>query len=105
MEEPNLSYIESMSGGDKAFEQKLVDIIKEEFPQEKQVYFDNNNSDNFKNAAENVHKLKHKISILGLEKSYTVAVDYENSLLEQRKDGKEAFESILQRMTNFLETL
>ena len=34
MEKPNLSYIESMSGGDKAFEQKLIDIIKKEFPEE-----------------------------------------------------------------------
>ena len=33
MEKPNLSYIESMSGGDKAFEQKLIDIIKKEFSQ------------------------------------------------------------------------
>ena len=31
MEQPNLSYIHSMSGGDKAFEQKLIAIIKLEF--------------------------------------------------------------------------
>ena len=31
MEQPNLSYIESMSGGDKDFEQKLIDIIQKEF--------------------------------------------------------------------------
>lgn len=105
MEEPNLTYIESMSGGDKAFEQKLLSIIKSEFPQEKQVYYNNIANKNFKATAENVHKLKHKISILGLVKSYELAVDYENNLIENSTKGKEQFESILQRMTQFLETL
>ena len=105
MEKPNLSYIESMSGGDKAFEQKLIDIIQKEFPEEKQVYFDNIAASNFKAAAENVHKLKHKISILGLEKSYEVAVNYENNLMEHSTEGKIEFESILQNITDFLETL
>ncbi len=104
MEKPNLSYIESMSGGDKAFEQKLIDIIKKEFPEEKQVYFDNIAASNFKAAAENVHKLKHKISILGLTKSYDVAVDYENNLIENSTEGKVEFEAILQNITSFLET-
>lgn len=105
MEHPNLSYIESMSDGDKAFEKKLIGIIKDEFPQEKEVYFENINAGNFKKVAENVHKLKHKISILGLEKSYAVAVSYEKNLLENRENGKEEFEAILKRITNFLETL
>ncbi|BAO75960.1 histidine kinase [Winogradskyella sp. PG-2] len=105
MEQPNLSYIESMSGGDKAFEQKLIDIIKKEFPEEKKVYFDNVTAENFKEAAENVHKLKHKISILGLTKSYDVAAGYEFNLLDKSSIGKEDFESILQSMTDFLETI
>ncbi|MDT0558977.1 Hpt domain-containing protein [Ichthyenterobacterium sp. W332] len=105
MEQPNLSYIESMSAGDKAFEQKLIDIIQKEFPEEKQVYFDNISAENFKEAAENVHKLKHKISILGLVKSYEVAVGYEHNLIDGSALGKEEFESILQNMTDFLKTL
>ncbi|WP_422107101.1 Hpt domain-containing protein [Winogradskyella sp.] len=105
MEQPNLSYIESMSGGDKVFEQKLIDIIQKEFPEEKQVYYDNIAANNFKAAAENVHKLKHKISILGLVKSYEVAVNYEHHLIEGSKEGQDAFEAILQNMTDFLKTL
>lgn len=105
MEQPNLSYIHSMSGGDKAFEKKLIDIIKKEFPEEKQVYFDNIAAENFKEAAENVHKLKHKISILGLVKSYEIAVDYEHNLLENSIEGKADFESILQLITDFLKSL
>ena len=105
MEQPNLSYIHSMSGGDKAFEQKLIGIIKAEFPEEKKVYFDNIAAENYKLTAENVHKLKHKISILGLEKSYDVAVNYENNLIDGNTKGRADFESILQIMTDFLETL
>lgn len=105
MELPNLSYIHSMSGGDKAFEQKLIDIIKLEFPEEKEVYYMNYTSKNFKQAAENVHKLKHKISILGLEKSYKVAATFENDLIEGRLELQEDFEGILQKITNYLKQL
>ena len=105
MEQPNLSYIESMSGGDKAFEQKLIDIIQKEFPEEKQIYLDNISAENYKEAAENVHKLKHKISILGLINSYETAVTFEHNLVDGSKEGQNEFEAILQNMTDFLETL
>lgn len=105
MEQPNQTYINSLSGADEIFKQKLIDIIKKEFPEEKQVYFDNYNAKNFKLAANNVHKLKHKISILGLEKSYAVAVAYEENLLENNSNLKEDFEAILNNITNYLEAL
>lgn len=102
MEQPNLSYIRSMSRGDIVFEKKLFDIIKQEFPQEKTIYHENFNSRNFEKAAENVHKLKHKVSILGLEKSYGIATAYENSLKEGDTSLSEDFESILNIITNYL---
>ena len=105
MEEPNLSYIHSMSGGDKAFEQKLIDIIKGEFPDEKVEYYNNLKLNNYKLAADNVHKLKHKISILGLEKSYDTAVAFENNLLEESTELQDEFESILKTITNYLQQL
>ncbi|OEK08152.1 histidine kinase [Flavivirga aquatica] len=105
METPNLSYINSLSGGDKAFEKQLITIIKSEFPKEKDVYFKNIESDNFTEASENVHKIKHKISILGLEKSYAIAVDYENNLKTSNLEGKVDFETILQLITDYLVTL
>ena len=105
MEQPNQSYINNLSGGDEAFKQKLIDIIKKEFPEEKQVYFDNFNAENYKLAADNVHKLKHKISILGLEKSYEVAVAYEISLEDGKTDEKEQFEAILDTITKYLEEI
>lgn len=105
MEQPNLSYIHSMSGGDKSFENKLIDIIKKEYPEEKAIYLENISVRNFKLAAENVHKLKHKISILGLEKSYETAVAFENNLLEGNTTLSNEFESILTTITNYLNQL
>jgi HPt (histidine-containing phosphotransfer) domain-containing protein len=102
MEQPNFSYINELSGGDEAFKQKLITIIKTEFPEEKSTYFNNIESKKFKEAAENVHKLKHKISILGLEKSYEVAANFENNLIQNSEIGKVEFENILSTITNFL---
>ena len=105
MENPNLSYIQSMSGGDKTFEQKIIAIIKQEFPEEKRIYFENITNKNYQLTAKNVHKLKHKISILGLEKSYDIAVLFENYLLEGKNTLQDEFELILTVMTNFLNKL
>ena len=105
MEQPNLNYIYNMSDGDKLFEKKLIDIIKTEFPEEKKTYFDNITAKNHKLTAEIVHKLKHKISILGLEKSYEIAVAFENNLLEGNTKLQDEFESTLSNMTNYLKKL
>jgi HPt (histidine-containing phosphotransfer) domain-containing protein len=94
-----------MSGGDKTFERKLIDIIKEEFPIEKEVYFTNIKSKNNKLTAEIVHKLKHKISILGLEKSYEIAIAFENNLIEGQYELQEDFEAVLQLITDYLKQL
>jgi hypothetical protein len=105
MEQPNLNYVYSMSDGDKLFEQKLIDIIKIEFPEEQKSYYNNISTLNYKHTAENVHKLKHKISILGLEKSYEIAVAFENNLLEENTLLQNEFESILTIITNYLKKL
>ncbi len=105
MEQPNLSYINTLSGGDKSFEEKLISIIKKEFPEEKEVYVKNITSNNYKLSAENVHKLKHKINILGLVDSYKVAENYEKNLLKNNTTGQTDFELILESMSNYLDTL
>ena len=47
-EQPNLNYINSLSGGDKSFEIKLFSIIKKEFKIEKKIYYDNIKSEKLK---------------------------------------------------------
>ncbi len=104
-DQPNLNYINSLSEGDKSFEMKLLAIIKKEFKQEKNTYYNNMENDNFKLCAENVHKIKHKISILGLEKSYEIAEQYENNLREGNYELQNKFSDILNKVTNYLNKL
>ncbi|MDO7171530.1 Hpt domain-containing protein [Mariniflexile sp. AS56] len=105
LEQPSLSYIKELSGGDTEFELKIITVIKKEFPLEKAIYFKNLKEKKYKEVAEIVHKLKHKISILDLEKSYEVAIEYENNLNSCNTILKEEFESVLLNMTNFLNTI
>lgn len=105
MELPNLSYIDQLSAGNISFKEKLITVIKEEFPDEKEVYLANIQTKNYKEAAENVHKIKHKISILGLEKSYEIARTFENNLKEGNTNLKEDFKNILHVISEYLITL
>jgi len=104
-ESPNLDYIEELSGGDKAFKDKLISIIKKEFPQEEAIYKTNLAAKNYSEVASNVHKIKHKISILGLLNSYELAEKYEHELLENNAGLQEEFEAILAKIKLFLEQL
>ena len=104
-DQPNLNYINSLSEGDKSFEMKILGIIKKEFKEEKNTYYNNMKIDNFKLCAENVHKIKHKISILGLEKSYEIAERYENNLREGNYELQNRFSDILNKVTNYLNKL
>ncbi len=105
MEKPNLTYIQQLSGGDQSFEKSLINIIKEEFPIEKKSYLKNIKANNFKLTAGNVHKIKHKISIFGLEKDYELAVKFENQLLNDNKSNQKKFDAILNKITIFLNQL
>lgn len=104
-EKPNLNYLKEISGGDLEFEEKLLIIVKKELPEEINTYKNFLNENNFKQAAELVHKIKHKISILGLEKSYQVAIDYEENLKQDNLNLKVEFEEILNSMICFIKTV
>ncbi|SHI72889.1 hypothetical protein SAMN04488096_1048 [Mesonia phycicola] len=104
-EQPNFSYINQLSGGDLAFEAKLINIIKEELPKEVEQYLWNLNHKKYQLAANDVHKLKHKISIFGLELSYKLANEYENELKAENISKKDEFLEILNAMINFIEEI
>ena len=105
IEKPNLNYLKEISGGDVVFEQKMIEIVKKELPEEIKSYEFFLNEYNFIQAAEIVHKIKHKISILGLEKSYQTAIDFEEDLKRQELTLQLEFEQILNSMVNFVKDL
>jgi HPt (histidine-containing phosphotransfer) domain-containing protein len=105
MEKPNLEYINRLSRGDKSIKAELIELIKTEFPKEKKEYYKSLEKKEFKKIEENVHTLKHKISILGLEKSYVIANQFEHNLRGYSLDKKEDFDKILRTISDYIETI
>lgn len=101
-EKPNLTYINKLSGKNKLFKKQVLAIIKKELPLEIESYDLYLSQRDYLKTAETVHKLKHKISILGLEEGHQVAVDYENQLKNEKSGLKEGFEEILEEMLRFI---
>jgi HPt (histidine-containing phosphotransfer) domain-containing protein len=105
MKTPNLNYIKSLSQGEESFEDKIIGIIKLEFQDELNTYNNNIAKKNYKRAAENVHKLKHKIGIFGMEEEYYLAEKFENNLSENNPSLKDEFQIIIQIILNYLTNL
>jgi HPt (histidine-containing phosphotransfer) domain-containing protein len=107
MIQPNLNYIEQLARGDDFIRQTLIQVIKDEFPDEKEEYFECLKTNNLENIASSVHRIKHKFSILGLEKSYNSAVILEEELRNNQSNQglQEEFENTLAAITKYLKTI
>lgn len=105
LDTPNLSYIKELADGDTEFEVSLIAILKKELPKEKEAFVESVREKNYQSSAEHVHKIKHKISILGLEKSYEFAISFEEELKNGNTKQYDTFLSILQNMEEFLMTI
>lgn len=102
MEQPNLSLIKEISGNDMEFQNSILEIIKKEFPEEVDLYRQNFNSKKYIEASNNVHKLKHKISLLGLEKGLEIASEFEIALKEENTKLHHKFLEILHKIHVYL---
>lgn len=106
MEKPNLDYIYQLSEGDKDFEAKLISVLKKELPDEIEELKKSIKEMDFQRSAENVHKLKHKISIFGFRNAYEEANTFENELkFSQDLSRLDSFLAVLESMTDFLRPL
>lgn len=106
MEQPNLDYVKKLSGGNEEFMGRIIDVLKSELPREIEEFQQNFEKKNFKETAENVHKLKHKISILGLVKAHKEAAFFEDNLrYHQNTERYKAFALTLKSISDFLQTL
>ncbi|MDO1514140.1 Hpt domain-containing protein [Maribacter confluentis] len=105
IERPNLKYVDELAGDDIAFRNQFIEIIKDEFPIEKKEYLDHIAQNKLKETAEMVHKLKHKFNILGMEKSYQLAVDYEKELLMGKTNSEPKFMTVLDTIESYIKTI
>lgn len=102
MELPNLSVIKEISENDIEFQNSILEILKTEFPQEVDLYKHNFESKNYLEASNNVHKLKHKISLLGLSKGLQTATEYELALKNGNIELHNDFIDILDKIHVYL---
>ncbi|RCS26383.1 Hpt domain-containing protein [Polaribacter sp. WD7] len=102
MEMPNLNYIKKLSDGDEAFEESIITVLKKEFPEELELFKKNFELKNYEAAANNVHKIKHKISILGMKKSLEYASEFENDLRKGEIQLSSEFFNILNKIHVYL---
>lgn len=102
MEKPNLSLIKEISGNDIEFENNILEIIKLEFPEEVNLFKTNFEQKNYIEASNNIHKIKHKISLLGLEKGLETASVYEIELKQGNIKLHDNFIEILDKIHVYL---
>ncbi|WP_299666024.1 Hpt domain-containing protein [uncultured Polaribacter sp.] len=103
METPNLKYIKKISEGDLDFEESLLNIITEEFPKEYATFIEKFNNKDYEESANNVHKIKHKISLLGLEKGLALASVFEKDLKNGNTELYQDFINVLHKIHVYLE--
>jgi len=105
MEQPNMNYINQLSGDNVAFRKKLIGILQRELPEELQTYQSHIQAKNYASAAASVHKLKHKVSILGLNKSYYIAEQFEDNLKEGSLELQQDFDVVIKIMQEYVKKL
>ncbi|MFN0188317.1 MAG: Hpt domain-containing protein [Bacteroidia bacterium] len=105
MEQANSEYIDQLSGDNAEFRKKLIGILQRELPEEVETYQSQIQNQNYLLAAGSVHKLKHKIGMLGLDKSYYIAEKFEDNLKENSTVLQAEFDEIIQIMQEFVDKL
>ena len=101
-ETPNLDYIKEIAGGNEEFEKKFLSIIQVEFPKEKEDYRNLLDNGELEESAKVVHKIKHKLGILGLNNGYKMAIQYEEDLKIGNTALTNDFEGILEAVEEFI---
>jgi len=104
-ESPNLSYINQLAGENLTFKKKLIEVLIRELPEEIKQYRKHLIEEKYQLAADDVHKIKHKISILGLELSYQLATNYEEELRNNNPFNNGNFEKVMVAMAKFINEL
>lgn len=104
-ENPNLSYVREIAGEDNDFAKRFIALLKEEFTLEIGMYLRHIRKQRPRDAAEIVSKSKYKLSMLGLEKGYTLAASHEQNLHmdDTTLDGE--FQNILRKVNTFLKKI
>lgn len=102
---PNTQYIDQLAAGDPEFRAKLIGLIKTEWPEEVSEYQQQVADQNWEKAGAAVHKIKHKISIFGIEEGYQIARELEYQYKEGHEASRESFDRVVELITQYLNHL
>ncbi|WP_075340781.1 histidine kinase [Tenacibaculum agarivorans] len=107
MEKPSLEYLHELARGDHSLIDQLTEVLLAEFPIEREEYYESLKTKDYKLIGQNVHRIKHKIIILGLENAYEIANQFEHDLRDDNLDSDkvEEFEKILGSISDYLKTI
>ncbi len=101
MEEPNLEYLYQLSDNDMEFVHQILAVINEELPIELAQYQEMITTGQYHEAAQLVHKIKHKFIIVGLKSSYKSAHAHEDLLRDNNVTLHDEFIENVTRVSNF----
>jgi hypothetical protein len=101
--QPNFDYFHQLARGDEAFLQELKLVMIKELPQEKHNYALCIAAENLAGAAAMVHKMKHKVGLLGMKEAYEQVQIYENALRDGDQPDSLEFEEIIEAIFTFLD--
>ena len=102
---PNTKYIEQLADGDVQFMQSCITVLKTEFVIDTDAYFEQFKQQEFYLCAKLVHKLKHKLLMLGLEGLCERIAVYEEELKQANTDFHLEFEKQIKEIKIYLNTL
>ncbi|MEX0287899.1 MAG: Hpt domain-containing protein [Flavobacteriaceae bacterium] len=90
--------IDQLSGDDAGIKRRILSILNEEYPLEREQYNAYKESKDSLGAFILVSKLKHKLGLLGLDKAYDGATSHANALREGSWVHMDDFDRILQAL-------
>ncbi|CAM1368180.1 Hpt domain-containing protein [Tenacibaculum xiamenense] len=102
---PDLSKFDEICDNDADFKNQMVNILKKEFPTEQKLFYESFEAEKYKETAEIVHKLKHKVNLLNLEDGYLLASEFEKQLLNGSTELSGDFIDILTKIEQFLKKI
>ena len=103
MELPTLDYLNDMSKGDVTFINKILSVIQEELPKEQEDYCNFIDEESWNEAADLVHKIKHKFTIFGLINAVDLANTHENELRNNNLDHHQTFNNWMNLVKKFVQ--
>lgn len=102
VEQPNIDFFEKLAQGDISFKKKLIETLKQDFFDDYKNYNTKLVEQDYSQIKFYVHRIKHKIGILGLKESFKMATQYEEELKLNNLNLKSEFEKTLKKIKVFL---